>query len=182
MVVDDGTLGTIVGGPGQARRRYRLERRRMVDEVGESGVDDRLARPGGVSYLHIPAVDARQSAVFYETVFGWNVTGHDTARPSFDDGTGHVSGAWMTNQARRLRTRPPALHLRLPSTTPSAGSRPTAARSSRPPTPRGRSGSPRSATPPAMCLGSGTTGRARGAGRGFSPPGEPAGRGRRKSA
>ncbi len=71
----------------------------MVDEVDESGVDDRLARLGGISYLHIPAVDARQSAVFYETVFGWKVTGHDTARPSFDDGTGHVSGAWMTNQA-----------------------------------------------------------------------------------
>jgi uncharacterized protein len=71
----------------------------MVDEADDSGVDDRLARPGGISYLHIPAVDARRSAEFYEAVFGWNVTGRDTARPSFDDGTGHVSGAWMTNQA-----------------------------------------------------------------------------------
>ena len=63
------------------------------------GVDSRLRRPGGISYLHIPAVDVQEAAYFYEKVFGWNVHGHDTTRPSFDDGTGHVSGAWMTTQA-----------------------------------------------------------------------------------
>jgi predicted enzyme related to lactoylglutathione lyase len=63
------------------------------------GVDASLSRAGGLSYLHIPAVDPKQSAVFYERVFGWAVDGHDTDRPSFRDGTGHVAGAWVTNQA-----------------------------------------------------------------------------------
>ena len=35
-----------------------------------TGVETRLARHGGLSYLHIPAVDVRQSAAFYEQVFG----------------------------------------------------------------------------------------------------------------
>lgn len=71
-----------------------------TDTANESsGVAADLKRRGGISYLHIPAADVRRAALFYETVFGWNVSGHDTDRPSFDDGTGHVSGAWMTNQA-----------------------------------------------------------------------------------
>ena len=45
------------------------------------------------------AVDVHQSAAFYEQVFGSNMRRRDTDRPSFDNGTGHVSGAWMTNQA-----------------------------------------------------------------------------------
>ena len=64
-----------------------------------TGVETRLARHGGLSYLHIPAVDVHQSASFYEQVFGWKIRGHDIDHPSFDDGTGHVSGAWMTDQA-----------------------------------------------------------------------------------
>src|SRR5229473_2203948 len=64
-----------------------------------TSVETRLARHGGLSYLHIPAVDVHQSASFYEQVFGWKIRGHDTDHPSFDDGTGHVSGAWMTDQA-----------------------------------------------------------------------------------
>lgn len=71
----------------------------MEQDVDNEGVEDGLARPAGISYLHIPAVNARESAYFYERVFGWEVQGHDTARPSFSDGTGHVNGAWMTNQA-----------------------------------------------------------------------------------
>jgi hypothetical protein len=62
-------------------------------------VDVGVARVSGISYLHIPAVDARASAEFYEAVFGWEVSGKDTSRPSFVDGTGHVAGAWMTDQA-----------------------------------------------------------------------------------
>jgi len=64
-----------------------------------TGVEARLARHGGISYLHIPAVDVRQSAVFYERVFGWKIRGRETDHPGFDDGTGHVSGAWVTDQA-----------------------------------------------------------------------------------
>jgi uncharacterized protein len=56
-----------------------------------AGVDPAVARPGGISYLRIPAVDPRRSAEFYAGVFGWLV---DTGRatPSFADGTGHVIG------------------------------------------------------------------------------------------
>lgn len=54
---------------------------------------------GGVTYLHIPARDAHQSATFYDLVFGWTIHGRETERPSFDDGTGHLSGAWVTNLA-----------------------------------------------------------------------------------
>jgi predicted enzyme related to lactoylglutathione lyase len=49
-------------------------------------------------YLEIPAVDVHQSAAFYEKVFGWNIRHRETARPSFDDATGNVSGAWVTGR------------------------------------------------------------------------------------
>ena len=61
--------------------------------------DARVTRNAGISYLQIPAVDTRESAEFYETVFGWTVRARDTERPSFDDGTGHVIGTWLTNLA-----------------------------------------------------------------------------------
>jgi predicted enzyme related to lactoylglutathione lyase len=44
--------------------------------------------------LEIPTVDPGQSATFNGNVFGWNVRHRDTPRPSFDDATGNVSGAW----------------------------------------------------------------------------------------
>jgi uncharacterized glyoxalase superfamily protein PhnB/predicted enzyme related to lactoylglutathione lyase len=49
-------------------------------------------------YLEIPAVDVHQSASFYEKAFGWNIRNRDTNRPSFDDATGDVSGAWVTGR------------------------------------------------------------------------------------
>ncbi|SRR5579884_926345 len=57
------------------------------------------ARHGAFSYLQIPAINARQSAIFYEQVFGWKIRERDTDHPRFDDGTGQVSGAWVTDQA-----------------------------------------------------------------------------------
>jgi uncharacterized glyoxalase superfamily protein PhnB len=54
------------------------------------------ARLGGISYLQFPAGNPRRSANFYRAVFGWNLRG-DADRPSFDDGTGHVIGAWVTD-------------------------------------------------------------------------------------
>jgi uncharacterized protein len=56
-------------------------------EEGES----RVFRGAGISYLRIPADDPRQTAAFYQSVFGWSV---DRSRPdpSFEDGTGHVIG------------------------------------------------------------------------------------------
>ena len=54
-------------------------------------------RLAGISYLHIPAADPRQSAAFYQAVFGWEIRG-DPEHPSFTDGTGHVIGAWVTDR------------------------------------------------------------------------------------
>src|SRR5215467_7561883 len=68
-----------------------------------TGGETRLARQGGLSYLHIPAVDVQQSASFYEQIFGWKIRGRDTDYPGFDDGTGHVSGAWVTDLAIALK-------------------------------------------------------------------------------
>ena len=64
-----------------------------------TGVEPQLARHGSIRYLHMPALDVHQSATFYEQVFGWSIRGRDTNHPSFDDGTGHMSGAWVTDQA-----------------------------------------------------------------------------------
>jgi len=64
-----------------------------------------LARPR-VCYLEIPARDARKSAAFYKNVFGWNIRHADTERPSFDDATGIVSGAFVLG---REATREPGL-------------------------------------------------------------------------
>jgi uncharacterized protein len=48
-----------------------------------------------VCYLEIPATDPHRSAQFYKNVFGWNIRGGDSDRPSFDDPNG-VSGAFVT--------------------------------------------------------------------------------------
>jgi uncharacterized protein len=53
-------------------------------------------RAAGISYLHIPARDPEQSATFYRAVFGWTVGG-SAEQPSFEDGTGHVIGHWVTD-------------------------------------------------------------------------------------
>lgn len=63
-----------------------------------TGADPRLTVPGAISYLHIPASDTAAAARFYQAVFGWTVRDHDTPRPSFDDGGGHLSGAFVTDQ------------------------------------------------------------------------------------
>jgi predicted enzyme related to lactoylglutathione lyase len=65
-----------------------------------------LLRRPRFSYMEIPAVDVLESAAYYEKVFGWNIRHRDTARPSFDDATGNVSGAWVTG---RERSREPGL-------------------------------------------------------------------------
>ena len=62
----------------------------------DPGVEGTVVRPGGVSYLRIPARDIGQSAEFYHAVFGWRLRGVPDA-PSFSDGTGHVIGHWRTD-------------------------------------------------------------------------------------
>ncbi|MBV9792325.1 MAG: VOC family protein [Actinobacteria bacterium] len=62
----------------------------------DPGVEATVARPGGVSYLAIPARDVAASGRFYQAVFGWELRG-DPDQPSFSDGTGHVIGHWRTD-------------------------------------------------------------------------------------
>jgi predicted enzyme related to lactoylglutathione lyase len=64
----------------------------------EHEVDKRLARHGHVSYLEVPAVDAEQSAAFYEAVFGWAVERREDGRRSFDDRSGDLIGRWATDR------------------------------------------------------------------------------------
>ena len=66
----------------------------MTGDEGQSGV----FRRAGISYLHIPAGSAQETATFYRDVFGWTV---DVKRPdpSFEDGTGHVIGHFVPDVA-----------------------------------------------------------------------------------
>lgn len=57
-----------------------------------------VARPGGVSYLHIPCGDPRLAAAFYTAVFDWNIRDPESASPAFQDGTGHVIGHFVDDQ------------------------------------------------------------------------------------
>jgi predicted enzyme related to lactoylglutathione lyase len=68
-----------------------------MSEAADHGVDSPLATPGAITYLHIPASDVRQAALFYRDVFGWRVNDPDGDRPSFDDAGGHLSGAWISD-------------------------------------------------------------------------------------
>lgn len=51
-------------------------------------------RPGGVSYLRIPAPDPARSGAFYHAVFGWRIR---TGGNAFEDATGHIIGHFMTD-------------------------------------------------------------------------------------
>ncbi len=55
-------------------------------------------RTGKICYLEIPAIDIQQSVAFYQRAFGWNIRYGDSDRPSFDDTTGEVGGAWVTDR------------------------------------------------------------------------------------
>lgn len=50
---------------------------------------------GKICYLEIPAIDVRQSAEFYDKVFGWRLRHNNDGSISFDDGVGQVSGMWI---------------------------------------------------------------------------------------
>jgi predicted enzyme related to lactoylglutathione lyase len=64
--------------------------------TSDPGVEASVARPGGMSYLALPARDIRASADFYRDVLGWQLRG-DPESPSFADGTGHVIGHFRTD-------------------------------------------------------------------------------------
>jgi predicted enzyme related to lactoylglutathione lyase len=63
--------------------------------TGDPGGDHPVFRRGGISYLEFPARDGRRLAEFYEAVFGWRVD-TDRDEPSFEDGTGHVIGHFVS--------------------------------------------------------------------------------------
>jgi len=58
--------------------------------------EERVFRPGGMSYLRIPAPDPQRLARFFAAVFGWRVD-TDRAAPSFEDGSGHVIGHFISD-------------------------------------------------------------------------------------
>ncbi|HEV2386281.1 MAG TPA: VOC family protein [Candidatus Acidoferrales bacterium] len=68
-------------------------------QVGEIKSRVKLLPRPRLCYLEIPAINLRQSVAFYEKIFGWNIRRRDSDRPSFDDATGNVSGAWVTGRA-----------------------------------------------------------------------------------
>jgi len=50
-------------------------------------------RPGGVSYLRIPAKDPAAAGAFYEYIFGWHLREGDSS--SFEDASRHVIGHFL---------------------------------------------------------------------------------------
>jgi hypothetical protein len=53
---------------------------------------------GKIAYLEIPSRDIAESALFYHTVFGWNIRKHSDGATAFDDIQGGVSGTWVLNR------------------------------------------------------------------------------------
>jgi len=64
-----------------------------------NGVDATLTRHGGLSYLEIPALNARQSAAFYEKVLGWTIQERGEGDFRFEDRTIHLIGRWCVGHA-----------------------------------------------------------------------------------
>jgi uncharacterized protein len=54
---------------------------------------------GKICYLEMPAKDVSRSAAFYSSAFGWNIRKRGDGATAFDDTTGQVSGAWVTDRS-----------------------------------------------------------------------------------
>ena len=57
-----------------------------------------LAKHGHLSYLEIPAMDPRQSAAFYERVFGWKIDQRSKDDFRFSGRDGLLIGRWVTGR------------------------------------------------------------------------------------
>ncbi len=55
-----------------------------------------LTRQGKLSYIQIPATDAAALAKFYESVFGWTISPGRAEHVSFQDASGDLIGAFVT--------------------------------------------------------------------------------------
>lgn len=75
-----------------------VDRPSAGDEPEPPTIAAGLARPGAITYLHIGASDVRGAAAFYGDVFGWTIRGADGDRPSFEDTSGRLSGAWIRRE------------------------------------------------------------------------------------
>ncbi|HUB24455.1 MAG TPA: VOC family protein [Tepidisphaeraceae bacterium] len=62
-------------------------------------MDPALARDGGLSYLEIPAVEIRKSALFYQKVLGFKLRDKRRDPSRFSDRTGHLIGRFTTERA-----------------------------------------------------------------------------------
>ena len=71
-----------------------------------SGVGNPLAGRGRLSYLEIPALDARQSAHFYAQVVGWQIDQRASDDFRFSDADGLLIGRWIRG---RVAAREPGL-------------------------------------------------------------------------
>ena len=70
----------------------------MTQDTADAGPPGH-SRHGKLGYIEIPAIDVRQSAAFYERLFGWKVDVRDETTASFGDGTGELIGHWVTGHA-----------------------------------------------------------------------------------
>ena len=70
-----------------------------------AGIDSKLARSGGLSYLEIPAADIKKSAAFYTGVLGW-ISGDPSDLSRFSDPAGQLIGRFETD---RQAARTPGL-------------------------------------------------------------------------
>jgi uncharacterized protein len=80
--------------PASATGKSRKKAKRPTN-----GVDATLTRQGGLSYLEIPALDAKQSATFYKKILGWTVRRDEGDGAKFSDPSGHLIGRWVANRA-----------------------------------------------------------------------------------
>ena len=48
--------------------------------------------------MQIPATDVGRSVDFYETIFGWHIRRRGDGEIAFDDTSGRISGAWVTDR------------------------------------------------------------------------------------
>lgn len=62
--------------------------------MSEQGLDPKISRINGVTYLEIPSADLVKSSNFYRSVFEWKMEG-DQGSGTFSDGTGHVIGHFI---------------------------------------------------------------------------------------
>ena len=70
----------------------------MAQRDEPAAVEPNIARPGGITYMQLPATDAEASADFYERVFGWTIRQRGTAHVTFADASGYVIGAFITER------------------------------------------------------------------------------------